>query len=187
MTARKVNDRSIGLVRAAVKGDSRSYEKLVKDYSGLIYTMAFRMTGDHHLAEDLCQDTFTKAWLNLKKLRKHEAFPGWIAAIGRRICLNAIEKRGRKKEVAEESAEPASVNPVMPPSFNASRVILEEAVARLSLRDRELITLSYFKELSSGEVAEIMDIEAGTVRVYLTRAREKLRNMLEGRQDELFE
>jgi RNA polymerase sigma-70 factor (ECF subfamily) len=182
-----VNDRSIGLVRAAVKGDPSSYEALVKDYSGLIYTMAFRMTGDHHLAEDLCQEIFTKAWMNLKKLKTHEAFPGWIVAIGRRACLNAIEKRRRKKEVAEDEAEPARVNPVMPRCFDASRVLLEEAMARLSLQDRELITLSYFKELSSAEVAELMGLEPGTVRVYLMRAREKLKKMLEGREHELLE
>lgn len=181
-----MNDRSIRLARAAVKGDSASYEALIRDYTGFVYTMAFRMTGDHHLAEDLCQEIFIKAWMNLKKLRKAEAFPGWLAAIGRRCCLSTIEKRNRKKEVAEECAEPASVNPVMPPSFDTARIILEEAVSRLSLQDRQLITLSYVEELSSAEVAEIMDLEPGTVRVYLMRAREKLKKMLEGRKDELF-
>jgi RNA polymerase sigma factor (sigma-70 family) len=181
-----VNDRSIRLVRASVKGDRASYGVLVLDYTGFIYTMAFRMTGDHHLAEDLCQEIFIKAWMSLGKLKKAEAFPGWLATIGRRICLNAIDKRNRKREVAEEEAEPASVNPVMPPSFDAERIILEEAVSRLSLQDRELITLSYVEELSSAEVAGIMGLEPGTVRVYLTRAREKLRKILKGHENELF-
>ena len=182
-----MNDRSIQLVRASVKGDRASYDALVRDYTGFVYTMAFRMTGDHHLAEDLCQEIFIKAWMSLGKLKKHEAFPGWLATLGRRICLNAIKKRNRKKEVAEDEAEPAKVNPVMPSSFNAARVILEETVSRLSLQDRQLITLSYFEELSSAEVAGIMDLEPGTVRVYLMRAREKLRELLKGREHELFE
>lgn len=181
-----MNDRCIDLVRASAKGDSASYDALIRDYTGFIYTMAFRMTRDHHLAEDLCQEIFIKVWMSLGKLKKVEAFPGWLATIGRRTCLNAIDRRNRIKEVAEDEAAPASVGPVMPPSFDAARVILEEAVAQLSLRDRQLITLSYFEELSSVEVADIMDIEPGTVRVYLTRAREKLRKMLEGRKDELF-
>lgn len=184
---RTVNDRSIQLVRAAVKGNKASYNALVRDYTGLIYTMAFRITGDHHLAEDLCQEIFLKAWIKLSKLKKVEAFPGWLTTIGRRTCLNAIDRRNRKKEITEDQVEPASVTPVMPPSFDASRVILEEAVSLLSLQDRQLITLSYFEELSSTEVAEIMGIEPGTVRVYLARARKKLRNMLEGRKHELFD
>ena len=182
-----MNDRSIGLVRASVKGDRASYDALVRDYTGLIYTMALRMTGDHYLAEDLCQEVFLKAWLNLRKLKKTEAFPGWLAAIGRRTCLNAVEKRNRKKEVAEEEAVPASVNPVMPPSFDSARVLLEEAVAMLSMQERQLITLSYFEELSSAEVAQVMDLEPGTVRVYLMRARERLRTILKDRENELFD
>ncbi len=182
-----MSDRSIRLVRAAAKGDRGSYGVLVRDYTGFVYTMAFRMTGDHHLAEDLCQEIFLKAWMNLGKLKKPEAFPGWLATIGRRICLGAIEKRNRKKEVAEAEAEPAGVPPVMPASFGSARALLEEAVARLSLQERQLITLSYFEGLSSAEVARIMDLEPGTVRVCLMRAREKLRNLLEGRKDELFD
>ena len=182
-----MNNRSIRLVQESVKGDRASYGALVRDYTGFIYTMAFRMTGDHYLSEDLCQEIFLKAWLNLKKLKKLEAFPGWLAAIGRRTCLNAIDKRKRKKEVAEEEAVPASVNPVMPASFDTARVLLEEAIARLSMQERQLITLSYFEELSSGEVAEIMGLEPGTVRVYLMRAREKLRTLLKGKEHELFD
>lgn len=181
-----MSDPSTHLVQEAIKGDREVYGLLVKKYAGLVYTMAFRMTADHHLAEDLSQEIFTKAWLKMERLKKPEAFPGWLVTIARRSCLNAIERRSRKNEVVEDEAVPASVNPEMPPSFDSARIILEAAIARLSLQDRQLITLSYFEELSSAEVAEIMDLEPGTVRVYLTRAREKLRNMLEGRKDELF-
>jgi len=75
----------------------------------------------------------------------------------------------------------------MPASFDATRIILEQAISQLSQQDRQLIILSYYDELTSSEVAEIMDIPAGTVRVYLMWAREKLRQKLEGRENELFE
>jgi len=75
----------------------------------------------------------------------------------------------------------------MPASFDATRIILEQAISQLSQQDRQLIILSYYDELTSSEVAEIMDIPAGTVRVYLMWASEKLRQKLEGRENELFE
>ena len=182
-----MNDRSIRLARAAAKGDQTAYGVLVRDHSGLVYSMAFRMTADHHLAEDLYQEIFTKAWMQLPKLKRPEAFSGWVAAIARRTCLTAIEKRRRAREVPDEDHAEPSVQPEMPPAFDPARVVQEEAIARLRLRDRELITLSYFEDLSSAEVAEIMGLEPGTVRVYLMRAREKLKALLKGREHELFE
>jgi RNA polymerase sigma factor (sigma-70 family) len=186
MRQSKVNEATARLVQDAIKGDSDSYGILIKSYTGFVYTMALRMTQDHHMAEDLCQETFMKGWIKLKRLKEHEAFPGWIATIARRTCLNAIEKRNRKKEVGEEESVLVNLNPTMPPSYHPARVILEEAISRLSLRDRQLITLSYFQELSSAEVANIMDIPSGTVRVYLMRAREKLKAILKGRENELL-
>ena len=174
------------LVQAAIKGNRDSYGLLVKNYTGFVYTMALRMTGDHHMAEDLCQDTFLKGWLKLKKLQEPEAFPGWIATIARRTCLNAVDKRRRKMEIGEEEAVLVNLNPTLPPSYDRSRVILEEAISKLSLRERQLITLSYFQELSSAEVAEVMEIPPGSVRVYLLRARTKLKEILKERENELL-
>jgi len=128
-----------------------------------------------------------KGWIKLRKLKKYEAFPGWIASIARTTCLNAIEKRNRMLEVGEEESVLENLDPAMPTCYAPDRVILEEAIARLSLRDRQLITLSYFQELSSPEVAGIMDIPVGTVRVYLLRARAKLKEILKGRENELFD
>ncbi len=89
-------------------------------------------------------------------------------------------------EVGEEEAVLVNLNPTLPSSYDPARLILEEAVAQLSLRDRQLITLSYFQELSSAEVAEVMEIPAGTVRVYLLRARAKLKERLKERENELL-
>ncbi len=174
------------LVQAAIQGNRDSYGILVKNYTGFVYTMALRMTGDHHMAEDLCQDTFVKGWLKLSKLQEPAAFSGWIATIARRTCLNAVEKRSRKMEVGGEDTLLVNLNPTLPVSYDPTRIVLEEAIAQLSLRERQLITLCYFEELSSSEVAEVMEIPAGTVRVYLLRARAKLKEILKERENELL-
>lgn len=181
-----MSETTLRLVQAAIKGNRDSYGILVKNYTGFVYTMALRMTGDHHMAEDLCQDTFLKGWLKLKRLQEPAAFSGWLATIARRTCLNAVEKRNRKMEVGEEEGVLGNLNPTLPVSYDPARVILEEAVSQLSLRDRQLITLCYFQELSSTEVAEVMEIPPGTVRVYLLRARTKLKEILKERENELL-
>lgn len=169
-----------------MKGSRDSYGTLVLNYTGFVYSMALRMTGDHHMAEDLCQEAFLKGWLKLKKLSDPAAFPGWISTIARRVCLNAIEKKKRKMELGEEESVLVNLNPTFPESYDPSRRILEEAIVQLPLQDRELITLCYFRELDSGEVAEVLGIPPGTVRVYLHRARNRLKEILKGRENELL-
>ena len=66
-------------------------------------------------------------------------------------------------------------------------VLLEQAVCRLSERDKQLITLAYWKELSLTEVGRIMGIPEPNIRVYLHRARKRLRELLRGHEDELLQ
>lgn len=174
------------LVETAMKGNPDSYGALVKNYTGFVYSMALRMTGDHHMAEDLCQDIFVKGWVKLRKLQDPSAFPGWMSMLARRTCLNAIEKRNSRMELGEDEAVFENINPSFPESYDPSRRILEEAIARLPIRDRELITLCYFQELSSAEVAEVLGIPSTSVRVYLHRARKSLKEILKGSENELL-
>lgn len=181
-----MNPRTLELVRAAMQGNRDSYGALVKDHTGFIYSMAFRMTGDHHLAEDACQETFLKGWLKIGDLKQPSTFSGWLATIARRTCLNMLEKRKRHMELGEEEIVLDTLNPTLPRSWDPTRKILEEAIMQLPLQDRELLTLCYFRELESPEVAEVLGIPPGTVRVYLHRARKKLHGLLKGREDEFL-
>lgn len=181
-----MNETTRELVVSAMKGNRDSYGVLVRDYTGFVYTMALRMTGDHHMAEDLCQEVFLKGWLKISKLSEPSAFSGWISTMARRVCLNALEKRKRKMELGEEEAVLVNLNPTLPESYDPSRRILEEAILLLPLQDREIVTLCYFRELDSTEVAEVLGIPPGTVRVYLHRARKKLYEILKGRENELL-
>ncbi len=169
-----------------MRGCGESYGALVKDFNGFVYSLALRMTGDHHMAQDVCQETFLRAWLKLKTLTEPSAFPGWISTTARRTCLNALEKRHRRMELGEDEVVLGNLNPTLPESFDPSRRILEEAILRLPLRDREIVTLCYFDQLEPAEVARVLEIPPGTVRVYLHRARKRLFDILKGRENELL-
>lgn len=174
------------LVSRAGEGDSRALEALVREYGGLVHSLAFRMTGDMDLAQDVCQETFTRVWLKLGTLRDPGAFPGWLASITRRLCLDELEKRNRRMESGEEEVMLENLNPRMPQEFHHKRRILEEAMMKLPVRDRQLLTLSYHRDLSSREVGRILEMSPGSVRVGLHRARERLHELLKGREDELL-
>jgi RNA polymerase sigma-70 factor (ECF subfamily) len=181
-----ISEHALGLVAMARDGSSHAFEELVKEYCGLVHSLAFRMTGDAHLAEDMSQETFTRVWQKIGNLRDPRAFPGWLASITRRICLDELEKRNRRMEAGGEELLLENANPTMPPDFDGKRRILEEAIALLPMRDRQLITLSYHRDLSSDEVGIILGMSPGTVRVGLHRARERLCGLLKGKEDELL-
>jgi RNA polymerase sigma-70 factor (ECF subfamily) len=107
-------------------------------------------------------------------------------SITRRICLDELEKRNRRMEAGGEELLLENANPTMPPDFDGKRRILEEAMALLPIRDRQLLTLSYHRDLSSDEVGIILGMSPGTVRVGLHRARERLCGLLKGKEDELL-
>jgi RNA polymerase sigma-70 factor (ECF subfamily) len=175
-------------VRLACEGDRQAFGRLVDDYGGLVHTLLLRMVHDRDTAMDLAQETFVKAWIRLRSLRLHASFPSWICSTARRTALDYMRRKKVRKEVSmpEESFIDRTVEEE--PELSAEGIILlEQAVCSLSERDRQLVTLAYWSELSLSEVGHIMGIPEPSVRVYLHRARKRLREHLRGHEDELLQ
>ena len=161
-----------------------AFTELVKSYSGLVYSIARRMVRDADGAEDVSQETFVKAWTSIGLLRASSGFTSWISTIANRASLDYIRKRKPEDPCGEEADEvPGADCP--PPA--GSIPLLERAMGRLSQRDRLLLTLFYYGELSNSEVSEVTGIPEENVRVYIHRARRRLRSLLEGRENELLQ
>ena len=172
----------------ACEGDRQAFGRLIDAYSGLVYTLLLRMVKDRDTANDLAQDTFVKTWTKLRSLQKHESFPSWICSTARRTALDHLRRMKTRKEVSmpEESFMDCPGESIS--ELSAEGVaLLEQAVCKLSERDRQLITLAYWKELSFSDVGRIMSIPEPNVRVYLHRARKRLRELLRGHENELLQ
>jgi len=171
------------LVENARGGDVGAFTDLVKSHSGLVYGIARRMTRDADGAEDVSQETFVKAWLNIRLLRENSSFTSWLSSIAHRASLDFLRKRKPEDPCGEEADEIAA-RACQEPSGSP---VLDSALSQLSQRDRLVLTLFYFGELSSSEVAEVTGIPVENVRVYVHRARRRLRSLLEGRENELLQ
>ncbi|MCK4807238.1 MAG: sigma-70 family RNA polymerase sigma factor, partial [Candidatus Aegiribacteria sp.] len=158
------------------------------DYGGLVYTLLQRIVQDRDTAKDLAQDTFVKAWTRLRSLRKHASFPSWICSTARRTALDHLRTIKARKEVSMPAESFVESPDEDKPELSAEGIaLLERAVCKLSERDRQLITLAYWKELSFTDVGRIMGIPESNVRVYLHRARKRLRELLRGHENELLQ
>ena len=175
-------------VRLACEGDRQAFGRLIDDYGGLVHTLLLRMVNDRDTALDLAQETFVKAWTKIRSLRKQESFPSWICSTARRTALDHLRRKRVRKEVRmSEENFIGSTAESEPELSEEGIVLLEKAVCRLSERDKQLITLAYWKELSLLDVGRIMGIPESNVRVYLHRARKRLREHLRGHEDELLQ
>lgn len=172
------------MVERAKAGDREAFDTLVRDFAGFVHALARRTVGDPDEACDIAQEVFVKAWLNLGLLRESGKFPSWLAAITRRAAVDHLRKRPSGQILQGEEIEEHGTEDVR---ADQGSNLLERAMSMLPERDRSLLTLVYFREMTHVEAGEVLGIPGRNVRVYLLRARRRLREILEGRENELVQ
>lgn len=171
-------------VRRGQDGEELAISKLITMHKGLIYTIIMRMVNNMDVAQELTHDTFVKAFSKIRGLRVRERFRPWLCTIARHTVLDYLRKEKGKRTVSiEELAEPADPADA---SRIRSKAVIQDALSRLTERDRMLLVLAYYKGFSLEEVAETMKIPKVNIKVYIQRARDRLRELLKGCEDELM-
>jgi RNA polymerase sigma-70 factor (ECF subfamily) len=164
-------------VKLAARGDADAFMALVHRYRAPLIAHLHGRTRIRDEAEDLAQDVFCKAWQYLPRLREPGAFAGWLF----RIADNAVVTAGRKLRPAPLEADPDGMSHAEPLSDHS--VDVHAAVADLSDEHRIVVSLRHFSGMSTDEVAQVLGIQAGTVRSRLSRAYAELRRRLANRAE----
>ena len=172
------------LVNAVLNGERQVFAVLVKRYQRPIRAVALEVLGDYHSATDVTQEAFVKAYQELGRLRKPEAFGPWLMKITHRCALDSA-RRKPKEAPLETNATTAIDNPSHQ-SLDFARDGLDEekqkllaAVVKLPKSEKQVVMLRYFGSHSVKDVAEIVGRSIGTVTKQLSRAHKRLRRMLE--------
>ena len=171
------------LVERAQK-EPQAFAALYDRYVGRIYAYAYRQTNDEALARDVTSATFEKALRHLRGYRwQGVSFCAWLYRIARNEIIQHHRRRRWLAPLLGQRADIGHVNgermPETAVQASERRQELQAALARLSAQDREIVTLRFFEELSSEEVAEILDCSTDNVYVRLHRALKRLRQQLE--------
>ncbi|WP_324778888.1 RNA polymerase sigma factor [Thiobacillus sedimenti] len=147
----------------------------------VLYRIAYAWCHDEALADDLVQETLSKAWARRSQLREAAAMKGWLVAIMNRCWLDQLRSRRDFEDVEDWQDELACHADTPEARCNREQVIasVRAAVARLPLGQRQVLTLVDLEEFGYAEVAEILDIPVGTVMSRLSRARASLKNLLD--------
>lgn len=171
------------LVRKAKKGDTDAFGELVKRYERYILNLVYRTLGYPEDAEDIAQETFIKAFTNIKKFKGESKFSTWLSKIAINLCMDRLRSRSSKEEMPEEGVWlTIPQSSYYDPEEVTERLEIQERIRRAvsSLPDelRVVFVLREFDDLSYEEISKILNIPIGTVESRLYRARMRLKNLL---------
>ena len=168
------------IARVLSREDQHAFGELVRRYQSPVRGFLSRMTrGDAHLADDLAQETFLKAWRKLHTYRGSAKFSTWLFGIAYNEFRTVARQR---KELALEDIEESSpeVTPTVTDPPSDLRLDLTEALKRLHSHERAAIVLCCQNGLSHEEAAQALDCPLGTVKTNVLRGKEKLKRQLSG-------
>jgi RNA polymerase sigma-70 factor (ECF subfamily) len=166
------------LVDRAQRGDVTAFEELYQLTCGRIYALCLRMCGDAHLAEELTQESYLRAWQKLTTFRGDSMFATWLHRIAVTVVLGHHRTRLRRGERPSEGGELETIHAAGTADDAASAVDLERAIARLPKRARIVFVLHDVEGFRHHEIAKMAGMAQGTSKAQLSRARQLLRKAL---------
>lgn len=182
-------EQEAAVIQAVLDGDVNAYEALVKEYEKNVYNLALRMTGNSEDAADMAQEAFIKAYNSLTAFRGDSKFSVWLYRIVSNVCLDFLRSRSRKQTVSlsTENDDGEEVELDIADETHSPEQLLDRSLTRDAVRrglaalppdHREILLLREIQGLSYEEIADVLGLEAGTVKSRIFRARKKLCSFL---------
>lgn len=176
-------------IKEVLKGDHNAFGEIVEIYKDKVFQLCYRMLGNRHEAEDMAQEAFLRAYVNIHTFNTKLKFSTWLYRISTNLCIDRIRKKKPDFYLDAEVAGTDGLN--MYAQVAANTTMPEDEVESLELQDtiqreilllpekyRTVIVLKYIEELSLKEIGEILDMPIGTIKTRIHRGREALRKQL---------
>jgi RNA polymerase sigma-70 factor (ECF subfamily) len=181
------------LATLAATGRESAFRELLTRYERPVFSLVYRMVRDRTLAEDLAQEAFIRAFNAIGSYNTSYKFSNWIFKIANNHTIDYLRKR--KLDTVSIHGSPHATTP---DEVSQTRLVLqssdenphelvehkelggqiEEAIGELREEYRTVILLRHVEGYAYDEIADIMELPLGTVKTYLHRARNELKNLL---------
>jgi len=185
-------DSDWAVVERVQSGEVGAFDELILRYRGRVYGMVYNMTSNREDAADLTQDAFIKAFQSINRFQGQSSFFTWLYRIAVNATLSHLRKHRLRtffslEKVDENDRPSAEVIEALTDHSGAERGTLvkelqerlNEAMQKLSIKHRTVVTLFEIDGLSHQEIAEIMNCSVGTVRSRLHYAKQQLQSDLQ--------
>jgi RNA polymerase sigma-70 factor, ECF subfamily len=176
-------------IKQVLKGDQNAFAEIVELYKDKVFQICYRMLGNRHESEDIAQEAFIRAYVNIHTFNQNRKFSTWLFRIATNLCIDRIRK---KKPDYYLDAEVSGTDGLTMYSQVAADIqmpedeveelelqaTIQEAISKLPEKYRSVIVLKYIEELQLREISDILDLPLGTVKTRIHRGREALRKQL---------
>ena len=174
----------VELIQRVLQGDQDAFSPLVTKYQKGVHALAWRKIGDFHIAQEITQDAFFKAYQQLGTLKNYNLFSGWLYVIAARLCSDWF----RKNPPPEQSLEVTDMSEVSQVSYSqyvaekqateadeTRREVVKKLLQKLPESERTVMTLHYLGEMTIKAISEFLGVSPNTVKSRLSRARNRLK------------
>lgn len=176
-------------IRQIKNGDQSAFAEIVEFYKDKVFQISYRMLGNRHEAEDIAQEAFIRAYVNIHSYDMNKKFSTWLYRIATNLSIDRIRKK--KPDYYLDAEIAGSDGLTMYSQVAADAALPEDELETMELQEqiqaeilklpekyRSVIVLKYIEEFSLKEIGEILDLPIGTVKTRIHRGREALRNQL---------
>ena len=174
----------VQLIQRALDGDDMGFSALVKKYQRSVHALAWRKVGDFHIAEDITQEAFLKAYQRLSTLKEPQSFASWLYVITANQCKAWLRKKrtwiqsledtsSAQLEKATYSGHIIAENERM--TAEAQREVVKKLLEKLQESDRTVITLYYLGGMTYEDISNFLGVSVGAIKSRLHRARQRLK------------
>ncbi len=179
-------DEERAAIDRVLQGDTDAFEALVKANEKGVYNLALRMLGNAEDALDASQEAFFRAYRALASFRGDSKFSVWLYRLTSNVCLDMLRKAGRYQQTSLTGEDEEEELPIPDSRFDPQEA-LERAEVRRAVREglqkldplfREALVLRDVNGLTYEEIAQVLDLELGTVKSRIFRARRRLAALL---------
>lgn len=169
------------LIAQIQAGNEHANRFLIEKFKNLVWHLVLRMVSQPEDAEDLCQEIFLRVFRDIGKFRGESKLSTWIGAIAYNMSVTYLRKKGNNIMVSVDNYLPvASGKPAVESADEAldkssMKKVVHRIIDTLPVQYRTVITLFYLEELSYKEIEEVTGMPDGTIKSYLNRGRQAIR------------
>ena len=179
-----MNNKDAELIQQTLDGDQSAFSTLVEKYQKGVHALVWQKIGDFHIAQEITQDAFLRAYQKLSTLKNHKLFSGWLYVIATRLCYEWLRKK-RLPILSLESIDNSEVDQMAYKQYlekereddakDKQRELVRDLLKKLPESERTVITLHYLGEMKCETISEFLGVSPNTVRSRLSRARNRLK------------